>query len=107
MILSKYIDWSELWDQEVCLDVELDDIESNKDVQIIKQFLDDDDICLNFDECLCQINDHDIVTYTFNFSETGGQNESDTQGWFRCYWFEFESENDGDLEFLSCDYEQG
>jgi hypothetical protein len=56
MILSKYINWPELWDEEVSLEAELDEIENDEHIQIIKQFLNDDDVNLDFDECVETIN---------------------------------------------------
>lgn len=109
MVLSNYINWGDLWDEEIDLKTDLDFIENEKYIRIINQFLNDDDVSLDFHECDCLINEYhnDDIIFMFNFSETGGQNESDIQGWYRSYWFSFKSTNSGDLEFMNCNYEQG
>ena len=93
ILLNKYIDWSSLWCDEVFFDNSHDDF-----CDIIKQFESDNDVELCVNECHL---DSDRIV--FCFSETGGQNESDTQGWSRCYWFVF----DYDMLLIDAGYEQG
>lgn len=70
------------------------------EIETLKSFINDDSVELDFSEC--EIQGDELV---FSFSETGGQNESDNQGWYRCYWFRVKPQED----FLITDsgYEQG
>ncbi len=101
MNIDKYINWNEIWNEEVCLETSIDCLEDDnhhKVIEVIKQFQDDHDLELLPNECYIK-NDK----LFFFFGETGGQNESDTQGWSRDYCFVV------DDEFLIMDasYQQG
>tara|TARA_R110000744_G_scaffold317269_1_gene423909 strand:- start:1574 stop:1870 length:297 start_codon:yes stop_codon:yes gene_type:complete len=98
MSVSKYVDWMELWFEEVCLDNSCLDELRSKAKENLEMFKQDTDVELVNDEC-------DIVEsgYLIYFGETGGQNESDNQGWSRDYCFHL------DFDFIIQDvtYEQG
>lgn len=79
--INKYIDWYKLWEENVFLDIDLDTCDE-KLIPTIKNFLNDKSVSLDTDECC--VSDGKLM---FSFSETGGQNESDTQGWYREYLF--------------------
>ncbi len=101
MSLDKYIKWDELWLNEV--DLTVDDFISDKAKEVLKQFRKDDSVCMVIDECNMQILDGDEQEFIFQFSETGGQNESDTQGWSRDYWITIGE----DYLLKDAEYEQG
>jgi len=89
MILSQYIQWNEIWQNEIDLHLELEYIKSNSEdtrIEIIEQFLNDKNVCLNIEEC--ELLDNDDLY--FCFSEQGGQHEGDSVGWFRIYHFVFD-----------------
>lgn len=94
MNIDRWIKWREIWDKEICL-------ESPNDaevIEVINQFKRDKDIHLDEDEC--QFTDGELIFY---FSESGGQNPSDTQGWSRGYTFVVDS----DFSIIDAEYEQG
>ena len=97
--IAKYIDWAKIWSEEVQIKNQIE-YASKSNIENLKNFVNDDKVELDFSEC--EIQDDDLL---FQFSETGGQNESDTQGWYRSYWFKVNPEED----FLINDsgYEQG
>jgi hypothetical protein len=88
MEISKYINWAEIWGKEICLQTSIDCLDKDDETEIeiinvIKQFMNDKNVTLEFDECFLK-EDGKLI---FIFSETGGQNESDTQVWSREYCF--------------------
>lgn len=97
--ISKYLDWLSIWTNEVEPNNQIQIIEGS-DLENLENFIKDDRVELDFSEC--EIQENDLV---FSFSETGGQNESDTQGWYITYWFKVNPEED----FIINDsgYEQG
>jgi hypothetical protein len=101
MNINKYIDWGEIWENEVCLETSMDCMEDDNKVnsiEVIKSFIKDSEVELLPDECYYQ-----NPFLIFCFSETGGQNESDTQGWSRDYRFVV----DDDFIIVDASYEQG
>ena len=96
MNIDKYIDWLKIWIDEVYLDsLEEEKIE---DYKIVKAFALDKKVEINLGECFT-----DGDGLHFMFSETGGQNESDTQGWSRDYSFTVNE----DFEIIRAEYGQG
>jgi len=97
--IAKYLDWGSIWENEVKIKSQIQHADE-PDVGRLMDFINDDKVELDFSEC--EIQDNELV---FQFSETGGQNESDNQGWFRSYWFRVNPEED----FIISDsgYEQG
>ena len=100
--LSKYIKWIEIWNNDVLcqfnvIDLELYDNDTRRNMQYFRE-----ETRLSIDLNQCEIQGDEIL---FQFSETGGKNESDTQGWYRSYWFRVDPSQD----FLITDsgYEQG
>ena len=98
MVESKYIKWGELWSEEVCLETAKDYLKNESYLRLLNNFLIDENITLNVDECV--LNNKKLY---FIFSETGGQNESDTQGWSRDYVFVVSY----DYNILEIYYEKG
>lgn len=102
MNISKYINWAELWTNEICLQSSLDSMEDDiaKELEVVvKQFQSDSNVELNSEECFMR-EDGCLI---FFFDETGGQNESDTQGWSREYCFIV----DEDFLMIDGEYRQG
>jgi len=100
MEISKYINWPQIWDEEVCLQTSMDILDDgDENITIIQQFIDDGEVQLESDECFLN-NDGTMV---FFFGETGGQNESDNQGWGREYMFTV----DENFFIISAEYSQG
>jgi hypothetical protein len=97
--IAKYLDWFSIWENEVKPQLTEEDLHSTEIWKHIQSFNNDK---LDIDIHECEIQDDELM---FQFSEAGGKNESDTQGWFRCYWFKVQPEKD----FLISDagYEQG
>ena len=95
MDINKYINFDEIWCSEVVTDLEFID---NKLLDLMEQFNNDDNVYLDVSEC--EFDDNKLY---FVFSESGGQNESDTQGWFRRY----ELTVDEDFMIIDIEYEQG
>lgn len=91
--IDRYVKWGEIWSDEVCLQTSsdcLEDSDSDEDIETFKtieQFKQDKDVELDIEVC-CFI-DSEMF---FFFSESGGQNESDTQGWSRNYYFTVNSD---------------
>jgi hypothetical protein len=88
MSINKYINWSELWQEEFCLQTSIDNLDEDNDtdkeiIGVINQFIADKQVELDKENCFLR-NDGSIA---FFFSEQGGQNESETQGWNREYCF--------------------
>jgi hypothetical protein len=103
MNIDKYINWGDIWENEVCLKTAIDDFgerdgDHTETIDVIKQFIKDTKVELIREECYLD----DNYLYFF-FSETGGQNESDTQGWSRDYQFVV----DKDFLIINANYEQG
>lgn len=98
MNIDKYIKWGEIWNDEVSL-VCIDD-NNTELISIITKFINDKGVTLMVDECYI---DDDVDELIFFFGEDGGQNESDTQGWFRIYRFVVGS----DFEIIDAEYTQG
>ena len=98
MSVSKYVNWMELWNEEVCLDESCLDESLIKAKENLEMFKQDIDVELMNYEC-------DIVEsgYLIYFGETGGQNESDNQGWSRDYCFHLNF----DFTIQDVTYEQG
>lgn len=65
---------------------------------MIQQFKEDKDVELMYQECT--INEDKLI---FFFGETGGQNESDNQGWSRDYTFIV----DANFLIIDAEYSQG
>ena len=114
MILNKYIDWIKLWDEEVYLDEtdfliedELHQTKKDELIELLNRFESNLNLSLDFDECFIEIINKDLIHFIFSFTEYGGQNESDTQGWYVGYQFIFQQENGGDLNLIDITYEQG
>lgn len=110
--IDKYIKWDEIWCEEVCIQTSIDclnedDKTENEIIGVIKQFQNDNDVTLDFNECVLNttsnLYNNDGFTLTFFFSETGGQNESDTQGWSRDYVFIVNE----DFMIIDAQYTQG
>ena len=103
MNINKYINWAEIWDEEVCLQTSVDCLEDNPNdvdrIFVIEQFQLDKDVELNTEECFLR----EDGAMVFFFSETGGQNESDTQGWSRDYSFVVNE----DFLIFDAEYSQG
>ncbi len=87
--LAPYLDWATLWDKYVRHQIFEEDYHSSDEWELMKKFQKDNRVDLDFSEC--EIQDDEII---FQWSETGGQNESDTQGWYRLYWFRCKPEED-------------
>lgn len=93
MEIDKHIKWDKIWKEEICLQASIDCLNENDEteieiINIIQQFISDKNVTLNFDECfLNSESQYEGTILTFFFSETGGQNESDMQGWSRDYIF--------------------
>ena len=96
MNIGEYIKWDEIWEKEIHLDA--DEYENERQAAM-KQFNSDTTVALDFEECELQ----DDGNMVFVWNENGGQNESDTQGWYRMWWLEFDS----DCLLVSINYEQG
>jgi hypothetical protein len=93
--------WYEIWGYEVCLETSIDILEDGdhtETIDVIKRFIKDTEVELIREECYLD----DNYLYFF-FSETGGQNESDNQGWSRDYQFVV----DKDFLIINANYEQG
>ncbi len=100
-ILNKFINWNYLYHQELRYSVDssvFDEYNDAKLIELIEQFNAETELELIKDECYIQ--DNKIVIF---FGETGGQNESDPDGWSRDYSLVFNG--DGELEEIN--YMQG
>jgi len=95
MSISKYVNWIGIWSDEVSLDDSQLLSLAKENLEMFKQ---DTEVELLNSEC-------DIIEsgYLIYFSESGGQNESDTQGWSRDYCFHI----DFDFTLQDVTYEQG
>jgi hypothetical protein len=101
MELSKYIMWDDIWENEVCLETSIDNLEDDNHlttIEVIRNFINDNDVELLRDECYLLYG-----RLYFFFSETGGQTEGDTQGWSRDYSFVV----DENFSIINANYEQG
>ena len=101
MGIDKYINWNGIWEDEVSIETSLELLESDdkiNSIRVLKQFIEDDDVSLICGECY--IKDDRLF---FFFGETGGQNESDNQGWSRDYCIVV----DEDFDIIEATYEQG
>ncbi len=98
--IAKDIDWAAIWHDEVKIKSQIE-VSDESDIEVLKNFVNDDKVELDFSECEFQGGDYLL----FQFSETGGQNESDTQGWYRLYWFRVKP--DDDFIIIDSGYEQG
>lgn len=103
MNIDKFINWDEIWSEEICLQTSIDCLEEDDDknieiISVIKQFQQDKDVELIISECT--LNEGKLI---FFFSETGGQNESDNYGWSRDYTFVVDS----DFMIINAGYSQG
>ena len=100
---SKYIKWDEIWDNEIFLYKDDENGEYNEYAELINDFIDErndnSDLELMQEECELLENGNLL----FFFGESGGANESDTQGWSRNYIFVFTCE----YLFCSVEYSQG
>jgi hypothetical protein len=95
MSINKYINWAEIWDKEV----DLTTCENPEIIDIIKSFSQEKEMELMRDECYITA----MGNIIFFFGESGGQNESDTQGWSRDYTFTL----DPDFMIIDAEYSQG
>lgn len=100
-VIHEYIDWESIWNNGIKIEEYEEDWVNEEQWKLIRGFISDDKVDMNISECEVQ-GDHYLM---FVFSETGGQNESDTQGWSREYWFRVKA--DTDLMIIGCGYEQG
>ena len=97
---DKYIKWEDIWDEEIGVpEVEEDSEHFEMLEQFNNELKDNDGLELMVDEC-SQLENGNLY---FVFGESGGQNESDTQGWSRDFTLEFED----DYTFVSIEYSQG
>lgn len=94
MNIDKYIDFHSIWKNEIILDPK-----DERFTEIINQFLNDNNLELL--SCQCELVNGDEIL--FFFSESGGDNESDTQGWSRDYTFIF----DKNFNLIDVEYSQG
>ena len=95
--INEYIDFEAIWDYEVCISVE--EYSDDEDtIAVIKQFRKDD--LVEFVKSECSLEDNKLQ---FFFSESGGRNESDTQGWSRDYTIIVDAE----FAIIKATYEQG
>lgn len=99
MDIDKYIQWDELYYEECDLSVIVDYVKNKKNKELIRRFLLEQNMQLMRDEC----STNKKGDFTFFFGETGGQNESDTQGWSRDYEIVFNK----NFDFKSIEYSQG
>lgn len=97
--IVKYIDWGSIWTNEVNVSEEIEFLEGDEKI-VARNFLKDKDVELDISEC--EIREDNLI---FVFSEQGGQNESDTQGWSREYCFCIVPQADFGIRY--CNYEQG
>ena len=95
--ISEYIKWDKIWESEV--DLSIPEGYEFKCYMVVNQFLQDGGLELLESECGITENQQLL----FCWSERGGQNESDTQGWSREYYFVVDS----DFFVVSAEYEQG
>lgn len=110
MNINKYIKWDEIWAEQVDVQnameyLDYEDENECKIITILSDFLKDKNVELNFDECCFEYDsdkDNDGRLF-FVFSEDGGQNESDTQGWSREYSFIVDS----NFLIIEASYSQG
>ena len=97
---DKYIKWEEIWDEEIgAPEVEEDSEYFEMLEQFNNELKDNDGLELMISEC-SQLENGNLL---FFFGESGGANESDTQGWSRDFTLEFED----DYTFVSIEYSQG
>jgi hypothetical protein len=98
--ISTYLDWSSIWENDVAPQLKDESLHSDEILKNIQSFNNEKDLTMDISDC--EIQDDELM---FQFSEVGGKNESDTQGWYRTYWFKVKPEED----FLISDsgYEQG
>jgi len=89
--IDKYINFSAIWYEEIYLE--------NDDSEMVKTFLSEDN--LEFIIGDCQLRDNGDMLFVFG--ESGGQNESDNQGWSRGYELLFNS----NFELINIEYFQG
>lgn len=110
--IDKYIKWDEIWSEEVSLQTSIDCLNEDDETEkgiigVIKQFQNDNGVTLDFNECVINTTsnwyNNDGFVLTFFFNETGGQNESDTQGWSREYTFIVNE----DFMIIDAQYTQG
>jgi len=100
--IHEYVDWSEMWDTEVDVQASIDSMDEVIDQEIRDVLIDfKKDSTVELDISECQLTDQG--TLVFVFSESGGQNESDNQGWSRSYWIEV----DKDFLVISAEYDKG
>ncbi len=96
--IIKYIQWLDIWNDEICFETSKDNCDE-KTKWLIERFQDEsDDMDLIMEEC--QALNNNLI---FRFAESGGQNESDTQGWSRDYAFTVDS----DFLIIKAEYSQG
>lgn len=100
MNINKYIKWDEIWSEEIDIKNTVDYVDEDnvEFINVINQFNQDNDVELLMSEC--DMNGDKLI---FFFSESGGQNESDTQGWSRDYTFIVDS----NFMVLDAEYSQG
>ncbi len=101
MRINRYIKWEEIWDDvdlEDSMDL-MEDANLQDSLKTIRCFINENSAEMIVDECYMR----DDKLFFF-FGETGGQNESDPQGWSRNYTFVVDAD---DLTVMSAEYEQG
>lgn len=98
--VNKYIQWYKIWNEEVDLQLSTDILDENRTetISIIQHFLNEENMSLLAGEC--ELTSEGML---FVFGESGGQNESDCQGWSRNYTFTV----DFDFMIINAKYEQG
>lgn len=100
MNINKYIKWDEIWTNEIDIQTSIDCLDENdvESIAALQQLIQDTEISLLSSEC--EVINNNLI---FCFSETGGQNESDNQGWDRMYTITVDS----DFMIIDAEYSQG
>ena len=96
--INKYINFEAIWNEEIDLTGDFDE----KYSKLLNNFLfeiDNNSLELLVTECDLQDNGNLL----FFWSESGGQNESDNQGWSRDYTLVFNDE----FDLIDIEYSQG
>ena len=99
MSIDKYIDWNEIWQEEICLEIAKDCTENETHIDLIDRFLKLEGMQLLKDECSLD-EDGNMM---FFFSESGGQSEGDSQGRSCDFTFAFNHE----FSLIDVSYSQG
>ena len=98
MEFNEYINWVDLWGEELKTNTEED--YSLIENSTLDGFRKEKGLILSTTECYV---DFESKTFNLFFSKSGGQNESDNQGWYISYCLVF----DADYTLKDISYEQG